>query len=196
MEEKLTSRQKQAIETKRKLYYEAVELFKVYPYEEVKITDICERANVSTGVFYHYFESKSHIFNEGYVSFSQQLEEYFKTIEDKGPIESVILVYEKYFSIVEKMGYIYRSVFLRNELEVKNEYIDLNKNLLYTNIVPLIKKAIDMNILSGDEIEITKDILRCAKGVIYYWSLYRGDFDLLKEGIKITNIILNSYYKK
>lgn len=195
MEENLTSRQRQAIETKKRLYHEAVNLFKTHPYEEVKIADICEKANVSTGVFYHYFESKSHIFNEGYVNFSKQLEEYFKTIEDKNPMESVILIFEKYFSIVEEMGHIYRRVFLRNELEVKSEYKELDKNQLYIYTLDLIGQAIDKGILSGDQVEISKNLLRFSKGLVYNWSLYRASFNLSSEGIKTIKTILD-YYKK
>ncbi len=195
MEKKLTSRQKQAIETKRRLYCSAVELFKEYPYEEVKVTDICKKANVSVGVFYHHFESKSHIFNEGYVSFDRDLQDFIKTIQDNDPIECIILIIKKYLDTIEKMGPLYRSIFLRNELEIKYDYIISNRRPFYKNLTEYVKKAISMNILSGDEIEISNDILRCIKGVVFDWSLRGGDFNLLEEGIKITNIILNNYFK-
>lgn len=59
---KLTKRQLQALETKERLHSSAVELYKTLPHDEITIKDICEKAGVSVGVFYHYYESKNGVF--------------------------------------------------------------------------------------------------------------------------------------
>ena len=75
--EKMTSRQKQAMATKRKLFETAIELFAQKPYEQVTVQDICSAAGVSVGAYYHHFKSKSDIIDVGYLLFDQQTEEHF-----------------------------------------------------------------------------------------------------------------------
>ena len=62
--EKLTTRQIQALTTKNKIYKIAIELMEKNGYENIKIEDICKKAKVSVGSFYNYFKSKSDILNE------------------------------------------------------------------------------------------------------------------------------------
>ena len=54
----LTSRQKQAQESRRRLLSAATDLFNEHGFHETSVQDICTRANLSVGVFYHYFSSK------------------------------------------------------------------------------------------------------------------------------------------
>lgn len=193
MREELTNRQKQAIETKRRLYKSAVGLFREYPFDEVKITDICEKADVSVGVFYHYFKSKKDILYEGYVNFDRDLDESIQLIKNKDPIESISLIIEKYHELTNERGTSYRNAFLRNELEMKYEDFASSKRPFYKAMLKYVDQAIESNKLVGDASEITNDILRCNKGVVYNWCLYEGNFNLIEEGIKITHIILNYY---
>ena len=92
MEEQRTSRQKQAWDTRQKIYRSAVELFKRRPYDEVKIADICEQAGVSVGVFYHYFPSKGHLFNESYLHFEKELRQYLKSLDTTHDIPLTLYV--------------------------------------------------------------------------------------------------------
>nr|WP_307906030.1 TetR/AcrR family transcriptional regulator [Clostridium botulinum] len=61
-----TKRQIQAMNTKKKLYDISTELMKTKGYDNVTIQEICKKAGVSVGSFYHYFESKNDIFIELY----------------------------------------------------------------------------------------------------------------------------------
>jgi len=53
-----TSRQLQAEETKRSIFLIVADIMKAKNIEDIKIRDICERAGISVGTFYHYFPSK------------------------------------------------------------------------------------------------------------------------------------------
>ena len=61
MERLHTNRQKQAAASKNKLVAAAMELFNEKGYEQTTVQDICKRAGLSVGVFYHYFPSKSDV---------------------------------------------------------------------------------------------------------------------------------------
>lgn len=56
-----TKRQLQAKASKEKIFDTAQSLFATYGYENVTVADICREANVSVGLFYNYFKSKSDI---------------------------------------------------------------------------------------------------------------------------------------
>jgi len=60
-EKKLTTRQKQAMESRRKLVDSATELFNRNGYQQTGVQDICAHAGLSVGVFYHYFPSKQEL---------------------------------------------------------------------------------------------------------------------------------------
>ena len=55
---RLTKRQLQAIETKKKIYDAAVQVINEKGFGNVSIEDITTRANVAKGSFYTYFTSK------------------------------------------------------------------------------------------------------------------------------------------
>lgn len=61
IKEAQTNRQKQAAASKNKLVAAAMELFNEKGYEQTTVQDICTRADLSVGVFYHYFPSKSDV---------------------------------------------------------------------------------------------------------------------------------------
>jgi len=62
--EALTKRDMQAIETKRRIAAMGLEMFELIGYEEVTVRDICEKAGVSIGTFYHYFPTKGHLISD------------------------------------------------------------------------------------------------------------------------------------
>ena len=84
-----TNRQKQAERSKQKIFDSAQHLFAKYGYNNVTIADICERAGVSTGLFYNYFNAKSEIlmFSDGmlatfYKAHSDRFESKDSTIDE------------------------------------------------------------------------------------------------------------------
>ena len=63
----MTKRQKQAKETKRRLYEAAIALIQAKGFSEINIKDITDLAGVSKGTFYTHFETKDALLeNFGY----------------------------------------------------------------------------------------------------------------------------------
>lgn len=190
MDETLTKRQLQAMETKERIYRSAVELFLERSYDEVKISDICEKANVSIGVFYHYFPSKGHVFNEGYLSFEKDLRHYLAGLT-VDPLETLRLTVDFYLKANRNLGPAYRSVFLRNQLEIKDSQII--RNLMRTTLREYVERAVSEGFLIGDPQEISELLIRSLRGHIFEWALFDGAFDLVEAGGRITDIILSHY---
>ncbi len=190
MDETLTKRQLQAMETKERIYRSAVDLFMERSYEEVKISDICEKADVSIGVFYHYFPSKGHIFNEGYLSFEKDLRHYLAGLT-VDPLETLRLTVDFYLKANSDLGPVYRSVFLRNQLEIKDSQVI--RNLMRTTLREFVDRAVSEGFLTGDPREIAELLIRSLRGHIFEWALFDGTFDLVEAGGRITDIILAHY---
>jgi len=75
-------RSRKGIETRARLLAAAKEVFEQDGFLDARISDIAERAGLSHGSFYHYFESKEEVFREVAAEVEQRLSE---------PLYSVIL---------------------------------------------------------------------------------------------------------
>lgn len=60
----METRKEQKERRRQEIIYAALELFVSKGYAATKVTDIAERANMSTGLMFHYFESKEHLYEE------------------------------------------------------------------------------------------------------------------------------------
>lgn len=63
-ETELETRKEQKERRRQEIIHAALELFVSKGYAATKITDIAERANMSTGLMFHYFESKEALYEE------------------------------------------------------------------------------------------------------------------------------------
>jgi AcrR family transcriptional regulator len=75
-------RSRKGIQTRARLLDGAKQVFEEDGFLEARISDIAERAGLSHGSFYHYFESKEEIFREVAAAIDEQL---------SAPLDSVIL---------------------------------------------------------------------------------------------------------
>lgn len=60
----METRKEQKERRRQEIIYAALELFVSKGYSATKITDIAERANMSTGLLFHYFASKEKLYEE------------------------------------------------------------------------------------------------------------------------------------
>src|SRR3984957_1254558 len=75
-------RSRKGIETRARLVDAAKEVFERDGFLDARISDIAEKAGLSHGSFYHYFESKEEVFRGGAAKVGARLQE---------PMNSVIL---------------------------------------------------------------------------------------------------------
>src|SRR3974390_3485966 len=75
-------RSRKGAETRARLLAAAKEIFEENGFLDARISDIAERAGLSHGSFYHYFDSKEEVFREVAEAVDEQL---------RAPLGSVIL---------------------------------------------------------------------------------------------------------
>ncbi len=91
VKEKLTSRKRQAIETKRKIHEVALNLITSFGFENISIRDICAAANVSTGTFYHHFTSKDEVFTLSSTRLDENTYSTFSQLDRSAPFTEQIV---------------------------------------------------------------------------------------------------------
>lgn len=107
-------RSKKGERTRARLLEAAKEIFEEYGFLDARVTDIAERAGVSHGSFYHYFESKEQIFREVAALIDEQLSEPLGTVimarSSEPPAERLYKAirrhFERYRDVARIMGVI------------------------------------------------------------------------------------------
>jgi AcrR family transcriptional regulator len=77
---KLTNRDLQAIETKKRIYDTAVRLLAEKGYDNTSVDDICNASGVAKGSFYHYFRKKSDIIVKTYEDVDERISQEFDSL--------------------------------------------------------------------------------------------------------------------
>lgn len=176
-QKKMTKRQQQAIETKNIIYNAAIELMDAEGFDNITIAEISERAGVSVGSFYHYFQSKhdilAEIFHKGDEFFLENVADQLKAESARGRIIEFFDFYARF-----------------NELTT----VDTTQQLYNPKVkffteedrpmVSLLKAIITEGIAAG-ELKNDRDVKAkvkmlfiFARGIVFDWSLHDGDYDL------------------
>lgn len=177
---KITNRKKQAIETKLKITKTAMEFYKLYPSDQIKVTDICEAANVSVGAFYHHFESKDSIIAIAYQSLDELI---VSNIEEKAypsNLERCVDVFLEATRIIEEYGY----SFVASAYKVMLTNFDRSTFSSARTSFLLIQNCIEQAIEEGEikpqtsAKDIAEFLMATGRGVLFDWCLHKGGYDL------------------
>ena len=194
--EAMTSRKKQSIETRNRIFECATDLFARESYEKVKISDICHAAGVSTGAFYHYFATKENILNEGYRDFDRLVEAAWMARERSDRMGDIRFLIRFQLESISANGYIYAMQFFKNQLSNEEKYILNPDRFFYQTLKAVVAGAAEAGELCGDVFEITEAILRVSRGTIYDWCLHEGSYEVIPRGISDIHMVLTYYGAK
>jgi TetR/AcrR family transcriptional regulator, fatty acid metabolism regulator protein len=177
MEEKLTNRQIQAINTKNKIYNAAVELLENTGYQNIRIEDICKQAGVAVGSFYTYFNSKNDIL----VEIFKRADDYFrdevaKSLENKSVCDKITDFFDYYAKYNESLG-IDMVIQLYN---FQNKMFITEGRYMQHLLNEIISEAQKKGYLYLDipYTEISKQLFTVARGVVYDWCLHEGEYNI------------------
>lgn len=193
----LTKRQKQSIETKLKITKIATELFKDNGFENVKIQDICSKANISIGAFYHHFKSKSDIINIGYQQIDLLVKEKLESKNFDSYLDKIIFMLGEGSDLLENLGYVFVSDVYKNLLHIDNKYTFDSNRFVTLEIKVAIIEAIKNNELidTVSPKHLTETLLKISRGAIFDWCLHSGSYALKSSMIFDLELILSNYKK-
>lgn len=194
---RITKRQLQAVETRKRLFDTAAELFKEYGYDSVSIDEIVEQAGTSKGAFYAHFKSKDQIileqFNEiddHYIAAYQKIKRQRKA---KNQLLALVAAQQEY--VMEKLGVSFmKTVYSSHIVKNDNQKPLADESRALYNIV---REIIEYGQKTGefrndaDPMELTRVITRGMRGTIYDWCVRNGEFNLKKEGRNYFQYIID-----
>lgn len=193
------SRKEKAILTKNKVFEAAIELIKEKGYEDVTVSQICEKAGVAKGTFYVHYKSKEDIVKESYYSDMSEfvLKQY-----------NILISKDKNMNIKDKIG-----KFLISELMFANHVgytmtcrayvINLTECISESSkhyerrdftreLKKLILEGINQRIFDTNQTveEIFLYLESFVRGLMASWCFSNSEFNIVKEGEKYIGEIL------
>lgn len=195
MEEKLTNRQIQAINTKNNIYNAAVELLENNGYQNIRIEDICKKAGVSVGSFYTHFNSKNDIL----VEIFKRADDYFrdevsKSLGNKSVFDKIIDYFDYYAKYDESLG-----IDMAKQLYTFDNKMFITEGRYMQGLLnELIIDAQKNGYLPLDipAAEITKQLFVVARGVVYDWCLHDGGYNVREAMRNFIKRMLSTYQSK
>lgn len=177
---KLTSRQKQAIATKLRITQIATELFKLNGFDSVKIQDICQAAEISTGAFYHHFKSKSEIINTAYEQVDILVMDKLETKSFCSNLDKLLFLLGEGANMMDELGWVFVSEIYKNLLSIDRKYSTKPDRYMALEVKSIVEDSIKSGELDNSisSLDLTMIIMRISRGTIFDWCLHEGSYNL------------------
>lgn len=201
MKKIISRRQKQATETKRKLYESAGGLFEQYDFDSVSVDSIVEAAGVSKGTFYVHFESKDALIASFLSDYVSSVDADYKAHLDSLPAGTTAS--EMLLSLIEKISDVLTGIIGCSKMKivykvqltgsVSMEAVKGYNRELYKMFAHVLSRGMkqgEFNTeLSLDT--LTKHFVMAIRGLSYEWCIRYPDFDLKEEALTHFRILLD-----
>ena len=185
------TRKEQAEETRNRIYTSAIELMEENGFGNFTIEDISQRAGVSVGAFYHYFDSKNDILAEIFY----RADDYFSTHivnsrRNNSVPEQIIEYFDHYAKFNVDCGVETTQQIFNPKIKF---FIDEGRPMLEI-LESLILKGQEKNEIRGDTDakELVRYLLSMARGVVFDWSLCDGKYDLEAKMHEYMEILVST----
>jgi len=192
MKKGMTNRQKQAIKTEAKIYNTAIILMEKHGFDHITVEDICKKANVSVGSFYHYFKSKSDILIEIY----NKADEYFEltvlhNLNKDNSIDQIVL----YFQYYAKYNMISGLDTLKQLYSTNNIQFARKGRYLQTLLKQLIEAGQQNSELTSacSADYMVEFLFICMRGLVYDWCIHEGGYDLEEKTKEYAERLMEAF---
>lgn len=197
---KNTKRSQQARQTRERIFSSVAELLSQKPFDSITIAEITAKAEISTGAFYHHFQSKDELFFE----WVNQLDEIYQKFYDeevsrvtpetvleliRKKIKLVLETYSKWGAEIITTSYIFM---MKNE--TLRERMTDNGRICNLIAYELFSKGQNWGIIRSD-ISISDLIashVKMERGALIDWCIQGGTADILKENEALIQLHVDS----
>lgn len=190
----------QAKETRERIFTATAELLKQKPFDSVTIAEITAKANISTGAFYHHFQSKDGLFFEWVNQLDEIYQKFFDEEVSRVTPENVLELIQKKIMLVLKT-YSSRGPeiiaasysFMRKNEQLRGRMTD-NGRICNLIAYELFSKGQNWGIIRSD-ISITNLIsshIKTERGALIDWCIHGGCTDILKENEALIQLHIDS----
>lgn len=146
---------KEPEERKREIIETALKLFAEKGYENTTIQDIAERMDVSQGLCYRYFKSKSEIFAASAEYYAQQAVEQIKIpiSDDVSPLEKFNLIIKRIFEYTIK-HHEFEANYKQDE-EIRASRLDNVAENMVSVLIPIVQQCVNEGVFHCTNVEFT-----------------------------------------
>ncbi|MDU4695418.1 MAG: TetR/AcrR family transcriptional regulator [Paenibacillus sp.] len=189
----LKKREQQSLQTKEKILRNSIELITTYGYDEVTVSQICQKSEVAKGSFYTHFSSKSDIAIEILKDINVRLFHGLE-IDEKQPAEPQLREYTRlYFRTVMECG-----------PAMSREIFKIIHTVKFSSgdVSDLHNSFIECYIRLGQTQGAFRQDLNPEKighywsdgnlGLVRYWIADSEGYDLMQEGMNYFEFMMNA----
>jgi len=178
--ENLTSRDLQAMETRRKIFNTAAQLISEKGFDHVTVEEICKQSGVAKGLFYHYFNSKADIVIETYMDVDNKFSAEVMALPATTPYDRVIYAVSFQARYAKAKGLEFVKQIYKHQLDTGTSFFISEDRAFFRLIRDAIREGQQKNQLRSDfsaEV-LTRLALSISRGITYDWCLHDGDYDI------------------
>lgn len=191
----LTSRQQQALATKKKIMETAYDLLIDESYESLTMSKIAAKAGVAVGTLYHYYKSKEELFFTSYSGFDDLLERMQDEVVFSSPVEAIrSVIYAQTVSSFFRNPTLISSI-LSIQLTTHSSLFSSEDRSFPKYILKQVELAVQCGeLVARDSIrQIAQTILRTARGSIFDCAVRSTPEQIAEIAIHDLDIILAHY---
>lgn len=176
-------RKEQSRHTEQAILHAALELSREKSFDKVSIRDICRRAGITTGAFYHHFTAKEDLLTRGFAPLDSYMEEALKGHEGEPPLNRLWLILSTYARFIEAQGTeIVARYYERRLVNPSAASMDPTRYTL-RSMLDCLREVEAQGLLSGGQgAEWVADFFfRHFRGMVIDWVIHRGSYPLLPK---------------
>lgn len=179
-ETKSETKQAKSLLIKEKVFNVALTMMKEVGFENVTVRHLCEKSDISIGMFYRNFSSKEDLLAFYYVktqaSYEMMKDQHFIDCSVK---EKIIIFYSQVCQFTQELGVDFCRHFFSSKNQLMNTSAFGNKLIEITNTI--LRDAINDGYSIPDNRtpeDVSKELCVIVKGAIFDWSSNEGNYDM------------------
>lgn len=175
-------RKEQAQRTETAILNTALSLMRENGFEAVTVRDICKTAGITTGAFYHHFQSKEDLFDKGFAPLDQYMANALKNEFEDDPAQRLKLILYNYAVFMETCGELAAQYYQRRLANPSTSSMDATR-YIRSIMINCFEQAKERGfIVLRDDPEWTADFCYCHfRGVVIDWLLQKREYSLLDK---------------
>lgn len=176
-----TERRKlQAKKTEQAILQAAMELTREKSFDKVSVRDICREAGITTGAFYHHFESKEELLNKGFAPLDSYMERALARHDGEPPEQRLLSILSTYAHFIEERGWELVSRYYQRRLSSPDAPPMDPTRFTHRAMLDCLRQAGREGGLKGERSPewVADFFFRHFRGLVIDWVIHRGSYPL------------------
>lgn len=175
-------RKEQAQRTETAILNTALTLMRENGFEAVTVRDICKAAGITTGAFYHHFQSKEELFDKGFAPLDQYMAKAMENESDEDPAQRLKLILYHYAVFMETCGELAAQYYQRRLSNPSVSSMDATRYIRSIMVDCFTRAKVCNFQVFHDDPEWTADFCYCHfRGIVIDWLLQKREYSLLDK---------------